>query len=139
MSEAAVTDLVAFVHVFDVARSAAFYEVLGFEIRDRFSEGDQLDWVFLENGDARLMLARSEGPIDPKTQAVLFYLYTQELDALRERVVAAGIEAPEIEENAPHGPPRQLWLCDPDGYALGIAEIAGPRVAVTRDNGGSEP
>jgi catechol 2,3-dioxygenase-like lactoylglutathione lyase family enzyme len=126
----AVTDLVAFVHVADVAASAAFYEQLGFRVADRYAPGETLDWVFLEHGDARLMLARAEERIEPEKQGVLFYLYTRELDALRERVLAAGIEAPPIEEHAPHGPRRQLWLCDPDGYALGIAEIAGDRVAV---------
>ena len=126
-----VTDLVAFVHVTDVARSAAFYEHLGLAVADRYAPEGTLDWVFLEHADARLMLARAEGPIDPETQAVLFYLYTQDLDALRERLVAAGLEPPPIDEASPHGPRRQLFLCDPDGYAVAIAEIAGPRVAVT--------
>ena len=131
MSEPAVTDLVAFVHVEDVAASAAFYEHLGFAVTDRYQPEDTLDWVFLENGDARLMLARADVPVDRENQGVLFYLYTQELDAMRERLVAAGLDPPAIEENAPHGPKPQLWLCDPDGYALGIAEIAGPRVRIT--------
>jgi catechol 2,3-dioxygenase-like lactoylglutathione lyase family enzyme len=125
----AVSDLVPFAHVADVDRSVAFYERLGFELRHEFVPEDRRMWAFLERGDARLMVAQAEDPIDPRAQAVLFFLYTRDLDGLRARLVAGGVPAGEI-TTGNLGPDRQMHLVDPDGYVLMVAEIAGERVGV---------
>ena len=125
----AVSDLVPFAHVADVDRSVAFYERLGFELHhDLVTDGRRV-WAFLERGDARLMVAAADERVDPGAQAVLFYLYTRDLDGLRARLVAAGVQAGEITTGGP-GPDRQMQVDDPDGYCLMVAEIEGERVGV---------
>jgi len=127
----AVSDLVPFAHVADVDRSAAFYERLGFEMGSEFAPEGRRVWAFLERGDARLMVAEADEAIDPGAQAVLFYLYTRDLDGLRARLVAHGVAAGEITTGNP-GPDRQMDVVDPDGYVLMVAEIEGERVGVRR-------
>lgn len=116
-----VSDLIPFVHVADPERSAAFYRFLGFEVRDSYHHEGKLDWVFLERSNARLMLARASAPIDPAAQAVLFYLYARDLDALRAHLIAGGVGAGKIVDGRP-GPRREFRLSDPDGYCLIVAE-----------------
>ncbi len=127
----AVSDLVPFAHVADVDRSVAFYERLGFEMRDEFVPEDRRVWAFLERGDARLMVAEAEEAIEPRAQAVLFYLYTRDLDGLRARLVSEGVPAGEI-STGNLGPDRQMDVVDPDGYVLMLAEIEGERVGRLR-------
>jgi catechol 2,3-dioxygenase-like lactoylglutathione lyase family enzyme len=125
----AVSDLVPFAHVADVDRSVAFYERLGFEMRHEYVPEDRRLWAFLERGDARLMVAEAGEAVDPHVQAVLFYLYTRDLDGLRARLVADGVQAGEI-TTGNLGPDRQMAVVDPDGYVLMLAEIEGERVGV---------
>jgi catechol 2,3-dioxygenase-like lactoylglutathione lyase family enzyme len=125
----AVSDLVPFAHVADVDRSVAFYERLGFEIAHDLIEENRRVWAFLERGDARLMVAEADEAVDPGAQAVLFFLYTRDLDGLRARLVAHGVPTGEITTGNP-GPDRQMDVADPDGYVLMVAEIEGERVGV---------
>jgi len=125
----AVSDLVPFTHVADVDRSVAFYERLGFEMRHEYTPEDRRLWAFLERGDARLMVAEGDEAVDPGAQAVLFFLYTRDLDGLRARLVSDGVPAGAI-TTGNLGPDRQMEVVDPDGYALMVAEIEGERVGV---------
>ena len=86
-----VSQLIPFVQVADVRRSIDFYCLLGFEVRDTYTLGDRLDWAALASGDCRLMLAQAGGPVDPRGQGVLFYLYAEDLDGLRAHLVAGGL------------------------------------------------
>ena len=124
-----VSDLVPFAHVADVDRAIAFYETLGFELRHEHAPDGRRVWAFLERGDARLMVAEGDEAVDPGAQAVLFFLYTRDLDGLRARLVAHGVAAGEITTGNP-GPDRQMDVVDPDGYVLMVAEIEGERVGV---------
>jgi predicted enzyme related to lactoylglutathione lyase len=110
---------VPFVHVQDVDRSVAFYEQFGFELRNTYRDGEQLVWCWLERHGARLMLARADGPVDAGQQAVLFYLYVDDLEGLHARLDGAG----PIEPGAP-GPDRQFGIQDPDGYVLMVTDTA---------------
>jgi predicted enzyme related to lactoylglutathione lyase len=127
-----VTDLVPFVHVAEVDRSVAYYERLGFVMEHEFAPDGRRIWAFLERGDARLMVAEADERVDPHAQAVLFYLYTRDLDTLRGRLVDAGVAAGEITTGGP-GPDRQMALDDPDGYRLLVAEIERERVGDVPD------
>ena len=118
------SDLIPFVHVRDVERSIAFYELLGFEVRDTHGPDDQLDWAAIERDRARLMLAQASAPIDPRQQAVIFYLYTSDLKALHGELIASGVEVGPIVDGSP-GPEREVRISDPDGYCLMIAEGSG--------------
>jgi catechol 2,3-dioxygenase-like lactoylglutathione lyase family enzyme len=122
MSGERVRDLIPFVHVGDVARSIDFYELLGFELKDTYGHDGRLDWAALESGDAQLMLARASAPIERERQAVLFYLYADDLAALRDQLRANNIAVDEIVDGSP-GPAREMTLADPDGWCLMVAEI----------------
>ena len=117
--EQRVRNLIPFVNVADVARSIDFYRHLGFVVTSEFAPGDEVIWAALESEHAELMLNHSHDPIDA---SVLFYLYADDLQALREQLVAAGVEVGEIEDGRP-GPREEMRLVDPDGYVLMVAQI----------------
>jgi predicted enzyme related to lactoylglutathione lyase len=118
-----ITDLVPFVNVTDVARSMDFYRHFGFAVESTFEPRARLQWCFLVSGRARLMLERVDRPIVAEQQSTLFYLYADDLDGLRERLVGAGIDAGPIVDGSP-GPEREMRIIDPDGWCLMVAESA---------------
>lgn len=120
--EQRVNRLVPFVKVADVERSVDFYHHLGFTVTSVFKYRDRLSWAALESESAEVMFSGTSDPIDRDGQGVLFYLYSHDLGALREQLVAAGTEAGEIEDGSP-GPREQMCVIDPDGYELMVAQI----------------
>ena len=52
----------------------------------------------------------------------MFYLYSEDLAALREQLLVDGIEVGEIVDGTP-GPSREMRLTDPDGYVLMVAQL----------------
>jgi catechol 2,3-dioxygenase-like lactoylglutathione lyase family enzyme len=130
-SEQRVNRLVPFVRVIDVERSVAFYGHLGFTVGDVARYRDRLSWASLQSEGAGIMFEGTNPPIDPDRQRILFYLYSEDLAALREQLLAAGIEAGEIEDGSP-GPSEQMRVTDPDGYVLMIAQIDWSRRASWR-------
>jgi catechol 2,3-dioxygenase-like lactoylglutathione lyase family enzyme len=68
------------------------------------------------------MVSTDGDPIDPAGQGVLFYLYSDDLAALRVQLLANGVEAGEIEDGTP-GPREEMRVTDPDGYVLMIAQV----------------
>jgi catechol 2,3-dioxygenase-like lactoylglutathione lyase family enzyme len=123
----AVVDLVPFLLVADVDRSLPFYEALGFAVIKRYEPNNRLEFAGLEaTSSAKLMLARVDdvpetGP-DASSPGFL-YLYTSDLDALRERLLEAGHEADEIEDGPGPGPNRQMCIRDPDGHGHMVAQL----------------
>jgi catechol 2,3-dioxygenase-like lactoylglutathione lyase family enzyme/ketosteroid isomerase-like protein len=115
-----VSNLIPFVNVADVARSAAFYRHLGFVVTSEFVPHGELIWAALESEQAELMLNHTHDRIG--SDGVLFFLYSNDLHALREQLIAAGVDAGEIVDGRP-GPREQLELVDPDGYVLMVAQI----------------
>jgi predicted enzyme related to lactoylglutathione lyase len=113
--------LTPFVHVEDVARSIAFYHHLGLTLASVYKYRGTPIWASLESGQAELMVSTDGDPIDPAGQGVLFYLYSDDLAALRKQLLAAGIAAGEIEDGTP-GPTQQMQIIDPDGYELMVAQ-----------------
>jgi predicted enzyme related to lactoylglutathione lyase len=118
-----VSGLIPFVHVADVARSAAFYRHFGFAVKSTYEPEGRLVWAALASDGAELMVALAGEPVDPQSQAVLFYLYAQDLAGLREQLLAAGIKAGKIKGDSP-GPSEEMRVIDPDGYVLMVAQIA---------------
>jgi len=114
--------LIPFVQVADVGRSIAFYELLGFEVTDTYVHLGKLDFAALESGSARTMLVRAARTIDAAQQTVRFYLYVEDLDALRHHLTNNEVGAGPIVDGSP-GPKREMTVRDPDGYCLMIAEI----------------
>jgi hypothetical protein len=114
--------LAPFVKVTDVERSVGFYHHLGFTVQSVFKYRERLSWAALESDGAEVMFEGTSGPIDSDRQGVLFYLYSRDLAALREQLLAAGIEAGQIEDGSP-GPRQEMRVADPDGYVLMVAQI----------------
>lgn len=118
-----VRDLVPYAHVADVARSVEFYARLGFEpISTAGGPGTDLSWVYLQADRARLMLAVASEPVEAAAQAVLFYLYTDDLAALRDDLVREGL-APSPVRHPLHMPAGEMRLLDPDGYVLLLGQL----------------
>lgn len=118
--------LVPFVQVADIEASIAFYALLGFDVTREHRPAQQRVWAWLRSGPAdgqrgELMIARTEEPVDPARQGVLFYLYTDDLTNLRRHLRAHGHRPSAIADGSP-GPRRELRIDDPDGYCLMIAE-----------------
>ncbi len=114
---------VPFLHVFDVPASVAFYQTLGFTVGNTFAHpaGDGgITWAWLENGRAQLMLAKASGRVDAEQQAVMFWVYYDDVAATRTALLAAGIPCGEIA--TPFWAPRgEFRITDPDGYGIMVS------------------
>ncbi len=111
--------LVPMAFVADVERSIAFYRHLGFEVGNTFApEGaTKPSWAWLQSGDAQLMLAVASEAVVAEQQAVLFYVYTDDVAAARVSLIEAGLGPGEI--TTPFYAPRgEFRLVDPDGYVI---------------------
>jgi uncharacterized glyoxalase superfamily protein PhnB len=123
--EQRVNRLIPFVHVEDVERSIAFYHHLGFIVASVYKYRGQPVWAELRSEGAELMVSTDGDSIDPAGQGVLFYLYSSNLGALREQLVAEGIDVGEIRDGTP-GPREEMRLTDRDGYVLMVAQVEPP-------------
>lgn len=118
---ARIRSLVAFAHVADVARSIRFYADLGFRAARTVPPGGTAPvWAWLESEAARLMLGQASAPVDPSAQAVLFYLYVDDVRASHAALVRLG-HGPGPIRHPPHMPGGEFRLEDPDGYVLMLA------------------
>lgn len=111
--------LVPFAHVANVPASVAFYRKLGFEVAGTFTPPNATDptWVSLERGEARLMLAKATAPVVAEEQAVLFYLYFEDVPKTRRELEEAGVNAGPIQYPF-YNPRGEFRVHDPDGYVL---------------------
>lgn len=119
--------LVAYAHVADVQRSIAFYADLGFAEANRVVPDGQAApvWARLSSEKADLMVGLASGPVDASQQAVLFYLYFDDIVDTRDALLARG-HAPGPIQYPFYMPGGECRLLDPDGYVLMLAQI-GPR------------
>jgi catechol 2,3-dioxygenase-like lactoylglutathione lyase family enzyme len=119
--EQRVSNLIPFVHVEDVAKSIAFYYHLGFLVEEIYKYRGTPVWAALRSQRAELMVSTDGDPIDSAGQGVLFYLYSTNLGALRDQLLADGVDVGEIVDGTP-GPKQQMDITDPDGYRLIVAQ-----------------
>lgn len=119
-AEQRVNGLIPFVHVRSVERSIAFYYHLGFVVTSIYTYRGTPAWAELSSDGAVLMVTTGD-PVDQVGQGILFYLYSDDLAALREQLLAAGLDVGEIADGTP-GPREEMELVDPDGYVLMIAQ-----------------
>lgn len=134
-----VHSFVPYAHVQDVNRSIAFYALLGLECDSRFGDEGDPFWARMISPGCDLMLAKACGPVDAGVQAVLFYLHTQDLAAVRAALLAGGVadggayqgEFPGqfpasgilFDNTHPHWMPAgEMRVHDPDGYVLLIGQ-----------------
>ena len=132
-------------HVMDVRRSIRFYELLGFELIDLEGAPECPGWARMHCEGGAVMFLLAEEPFDPTNSnsgfasanpetrltqglqgassetrhAVLTAMYTPDLPALREHLLASGIDAPPITRPG-YMPSGSLSLRDPDGYIIDI-------------------
>ena len=118
--------LIPYAAVADVQRSIDFYARLGLEEVNRYEHDGRLTWAFVANdAGARLMLALAGEPVDPAKQAVLYYVWTADAEALHAELAAQGIAVGEIEHPF-HMPAGEFRVDDPDGYVLLIGQQGEP-------------
>ena len=113
---------VPMVHAIDLRRTIDFYSLLGFESTGKQNDSDgKLIWTWLRCGDCHVMFSRADGPIDETKQGVMFYLYTENIIAMREHLIAHFVQCSEIK--CPfYMPQGEMTVTDPDGYCLIIAQ-----------------
>jgi catechol 2,3-dioxygenase-like lactoylglutathione lyase family enzyme len=122
--EARTRSLVSFAHVANVERSIGFYSDLGFKVANSVVPDGQNApiWAWLESEKANLMVGLASGPIDPSQQAVLFYLYYDDIKKTRAALSGLGHRPGEIKYPF-YMPGGECRLEDPDGYVLMLAQI----------------
>lgn len=116
-----IRSLVPMAHVSDVTRSIEFYQRLGFEVGNTFVPPGAAApaWGWLQCDGAQLMVARADEPVLPERQAVLFYLYCDDVSATRSALAGAGIDVGPTEYPF-YAPRGEFRITDPDGYVLMI-------------------
>lgn len=136
----AVNRLVPFVHVADVQASLAFYALLGFTAQSIMKDpGGRAFWALARSGAGEIMFALASGPIDASQQAVLFYMYSEDVGALRRRLLGSGVRDGGVYSGAaaPTDGPRQVFevghphympageirVADPDGYCILVGQL----------------
>jgi hypothetical protein len=106
-------------HVVEIERSIRFYELLGFVTVDT-DRCKPLGWARMHCDGGAVMFLRAEEPLDPVRVTTMLYMYTPDLVALREQLLAAGIKVPPI-KHPPYMPSGEIQMPDPDGYSVLVA------------------
>ena len=116
--------LVAFAHVASVQRSIEFYADLGFKVANTVVPKGQSTpvWAWLESEKANLMVGLADGPVDASQQAILFYLYFDNIKQTHAALSELGHAPGEIKYPF-YMPGGECRLEDPDGYVLMLAQI----------------
>jgi DNA-binding MarR family transcriptional regulator len=120
-----VFNLIPFADVRDVRTSIAFYARLGFVVDGEMTQDDELVFASMHaklSRPARIMFRRACDPIQPKEQRVLFYCWTEELDALHARLTGEGLAPGPIERPEPMRE-GEFHLTDPDGFCIVVGEV----------------
>ena len=116
-----VRSLVPFAHVRSVPASIDFYRILGFEVGNTHQPESEAEpvWAWLHVDRAQLMVARASEPVIAAQQAVLFYVYVDDVAAKHAELAGAGVNVGEI--TYPFWAERgEFRVVDPDGYVLMI-------------------
>lgn len=132
--------LVPFAHVVDVRASLKFYGLLGFVPESVLKDASGSEfWASSRSGGAEIMLARASGVVDAAQQAVLFYMYGDDVAGLRRRLLERGVvdggryqggcvggdvRGVVFEISHPgHMPAGELRVHDPDGYVILVGQL----------------
>ncbi len=116
--------------------------MLGFDCESRFTgEAGVTNFAGLVAGQAKIFLAKASEPVVPSEQAVLFYLYSNDVAGLRRHLLNKGLldgGSPPGEGPAIHLPERnvvfdlrypfympagELRVHDLDGYCLLVGQL----------------
>ncbi|MBV6458871.1 MAG: hypothetical protein HONBIEJF_02010 [Fimbriimonadaceae bacterium] len=82
------------------------------------------------------MIGAADGPVDPSTQAVMFYVYASDLSVMRRHLLLNGLEDGGDYTGGPRGdrvvfnprypdylPDGEMRVHDPDGYVVLVATV----------------
>jgi hypothetical protein len=119
--DARIRSLVPMAHVASVSDSVAFYRKLGFEVGNTFVPKGHTEptWAWLKSDRANLMLALAGEPVVAAQQAVLFYLYCDDVAGTRAALQQAGVDVGPIEYPF-YAPRGEFRVQDLDRYVLMI-------------------
>lgn len=112
--------LVPLAHVADVRKAMEFYQLLGFAVKNVVEHEGRLQWAWLQNGGADLMLARSARPMNPGAQDILFYMYAPDVVAYRSELEAKGVKVGPVQYPF-YSPKGEFRVDDLDGYTLFVS------------------
>ncbi len=111
-------------HVADINRSLRFYELMGFETIDTEGDPARPGWARAHcEGGALMFLEAEEGHASPP--ALMLVMYAPDLPALREHLLASGIQVSAIKYPA-YMPSGEINFRDPDGNFLSICHWGKP-------------
>ena len=113
--------LVPLTSVADVAASIEWYERIGFRLENTFEEDGVLNWAYLARGGAHLMLGRATEPVAADRQAVLLYLYADDVAAYHRELGEQGVAVGPLEPRF-YMERGEFRLADPDGNVLLVGE-----------------
>jgi len=110
--------VVALLNVGDVDRSISFCKKLGFEVGNEPLKNDQgvKTFVWMHHGNAaQIMLTLAGEPLGPGPRHMMFYLYTSNMPAYREQLIACRVEVGKVKYPfwMPNG---EFQVNDPDGW-----------------------
>jgi catechol 2,3-dioxygenase-like lactoylglutathione lyase family enzyme len=108
----------------DIRRSIAFYQILGLELTDYNGNPSRPDWARMhgEGGDLMFLVTERDAEADRKKgDRIFIYLYTDELPALRQHLIANGIEVSEIKYPA-YMKAGEIAMKDPDGFLVFVGQ-----------------
>jgi lactoylglutathione lyase len=115
--------------IFEIDRSVAFYEALGFEEKGRLPIREEAINVFMglpdDGPEPRLELTYNIGRTDPYEVGSGYghiAITTPELDGALERLAAQGIEPERPPYTIRAGGSRLCFVRDPDGYRIELIE-----------------
>ncbi|MCC6404176.1 MAG: hypothetical protein IT207_09220 [Fimbriimonadaceae bacterium] len=138
-----IRSFVPYLHVADVQDSVRFYALLGLGLDSRFGPEGRPYWARMKRPGCDLMLSLADGPIDPASQAVLFYLHVDDVAEFRAEMLQAGLDdggpyaggsraefsrsGTVFEPTYPYYMPAgEVRVHDPDGYVLLVGQMGDP-------------
>ncbi len=117
--------LIPMAHVQSVVASIAFYAKLGFRVRNTNALPDRLvpNWAMLEGQSAQLMLSLASEPVVPEQQAVLFYVYYNDVEEAHRTATALGLKPSSLTYPF-YCPCGEFRVMDMYGYCLMITHTS---------------
>ena len=122
MKAASFQEMVPMLICNDTQATLAFYcDVLGFSVVGRMDDVGRSGWASLELGRIRLMLAspsyiETPQPRNGRLSEALYYFYVDDVVALRDSVMAKGVEATDLAVRF-YGM-KEFEITDPEGHVL---------------------
>ena len=111
-------NVVAMLQVGSVSRASAFYALLGFEVANAHQEPgcDEPAWAWLQSQHGgSVMLAQAGERTTPVEQAILLYLYCDDVAAMHAALLASGVAVGDIAYPF-YCPKGEFRVVDPDGH-----------------------